>query len=233
MAKRERLGRITDTSLAERAKVLIREAIFEGRILPEERLTIERIADELGISRTPVREALKALESDGVVRLFPRRGAMVTAYTRDEIYDRYSISAGIEGFAGALACERQGPGLADLLRRDCDELAGLIAKTPLGTASVGPLIEANRVFHDRIMQASGSATSLRVLESLRMPLAYRVFHWQAQKNRDWSLQAHRQIAEAFAQRDPGEVRRLMEVHQLEARDYLIALHKESTAKAPQ
>src|SRR4051794_8198488 len=100
MAARRPLSRLTDTSLASRAKDLIRAAIFEGKIRPEERLTIERIADELGISRTPVREALKALESDGVIQLLPRRGAIVARFSRQEIFDRYTVRAMIEGYAG-------------------------------------------------------------------------------------------------------------------------------------
>ncbi len=71
--KSPKLGTISNQSLADQARDLIRQAIYEGKIGPEERLTIERLAADFGISRTPVREALKALETDGIVRMHPHR----------------------------------------------------------------------------------------------------------------------------------------------------------------
>ena len=71
------LSKLQSDSLADKARDMIRAAIFEGHIQPDERLTIEHIAAQLGISRTPVREALKALETDGIVKLLPNRGAIV------------------------------------------------------------------------------------------------------------------------------------------------------------
>ena len=103
MATRK-LGSISNQSLADQARDLIRRAIFEGEIQPEERITIERIAADFGISRTPVREALKALETDGIVRIHPHRGAVVQRFEAKELYDRYTVRALLEGFAAELAC---------------------------------------------------------------------------------------------------------------------------------
>jgi GntR family transcriptional regulator, vanillate catabolism transcriptional regulator len=224
MAKGRRFDRLGDMSLAEQAKQQIREAIFEGRIRAEERITIERIADELGISRTPVREALKALESDGVVRLIARRGAVISSFTKDEIFDRYSVRAMVEGYAGALACKRQPKSLAERLQRDCDSLERLIAQADPQALSVKALIENNTVFHDRILEASGSSTSVRILEGLRMPISYKVLFWKLSEHQARSLKWHRQIANAFEAEKPSQVRRLMEAHLLEARDYLLQIH---------
>ncbi len=224
MAERRSLSRLTDTSLASRAKELIRAAIFEGEIRPEERLTIERIADELGISRTPVREALKALESDGVVRLLPRRGAIVASFSKREIYDRYTMRAMIEGYVGAQACERQSKTLAKELQRDLDGLARLIDQATLDIDAARPLIEANATFHNRILKAADSVTSERLLEQLRMPVAYRVFIWQDKEERQRSLRWHRKIVQAFVDRRPEEACATMEQHLIEARDVLMAIH---------
>ena len=224
MVERRSLKRLTDTSLASRAKELIRAAIFEGEIRPEERLTIERIADELGISRTPVREALKALESDGVVRLLPRRGAIVASFSRREIYDRYTFRAMIEGYVGAQACERQSKTLAKELQSDLAQLTRLIKQAPSDIASARPLIEANATFHDRILKAADSSTSERLLEQLRMPVAYRVFIWQDKEERQRSLRWHGKIVKAFVDRNPEQARSAMEQHLTEARDVLIAIH---------
>jgi GntR family transcriptional regulator, vanillate catabolism transcriptional regulator len=218
-----RLGRISNQSLADQARELIRQAIFEGRIKPDERLTIERIAAEFGISRTPVREALKALESDGIVRLHPHRGAIVQRFDKDEILDRYAIRALLEGHAGELACRAGDPDLAADLERNCDRLAEVIAASqPDDLEAYRKLTTLNSEFHDRILDASGSATTLRLLETLQMPLAYRLYIWRMPERQLVSLDFHRRIAAAFRAGRPVQVRRLMEGHLRAARDFLVA-----------
>jgi DNA-binding GntR family transcriptional regulator len=218
-----KLGSITTHSLADQARDLIRQAIFEGKIKPEERLTIERIAAEFGISRTPVREALKALETDGIVRIHPHRGAIVQRFEKDELYDRYSVRAMLEGHAGELACKVDAEGIAADLEANCTQLEKAIAKARSDDLdSLRVLTELNSKFHNRILNASGSTTTLRLLEGLRMPLAYRLYIWRSPESQKSSLKFHRAIAKAFRARRPTEVRRLMEQHLLAARDFLVS-----------
>lgn len=222
--KSRTLGTISNQSLADQARDLIRQAIYEGKIQPEERLTIERIAAEFGISRTPVREALKALETDGIVRLHPHRGAVVQRFEKDELFDRYSVRALLEGHAGRLACEADGDGVAADLEANCDRLEKAIARTKTSDlAAIQVLVELNSQFHERILGASGSATTLRVLDSLRMPLAYRLYNWRSPERRKVCLDFHRAIAKAFRAGRAGEVKRLMESHLIEARDFLMSV----------
>jgi DNA-binding GntR family transcriptional regulator len=219
-----KLGSITTHSLADQARDLIRQAIFEGRIKPEERLTIERIAAEFGISRTPVREALKALETDGIVRIHPHRGAIVQRFEKDELYDRYSVRAMLEGHAGELACKADAEAIAADLDANCSQLEKAIAKARSDDLdSLRVLTELNSKFHNRILNASGSTTTLRLLEGLRMPLAYRLYIWRSPESQKTSLKFHRAIAKAFRARRPKEVRRLMEQHLREARDFLMSM----------
>ena len=219
----KKLGSITQQSLADQARDLIRDAIFEGRIKPEEKLTIERIAADFGISRTPVREALKALETDGIVRIHPHRGAIVQRFEKDEVYERYSVRALLEGYAGELACKADAAGVARDLEANCDRLKKAIATARTDDLdAVRVLVELNSHFHDRILGASGSATIVRVLEALRMPVGYRLNIWRSRERRKISLDFHRRIAAAFGAKQPKQVRRLMEEHLLEARDYLVA-----------
>ena len=124
----ERLAKIPTHSLADQARTLIRNAIFDGKIKPEERLTIERIASELGISRTPVREALKLLEADGIIRMLPNRGAVVQRFDKEELIERYSLRGLLEGYAAEMACRTQSATLAPLLEAQCAEMALAIAE---------------------------------------------------------------------------------------------------------
>lgn len=217
-----RLGRIAAQSLADRARELIRDAIFEGRIQPDERLTIERLAADFGISRTPVREALKALESDGIVRIHPHRGAIVQRFDKDEILDRYEIRAMLEGHAGELACRHDAPGVA----RDLDVLndrleRAIEAARDDDLQTFRTLTDINAQFHGRILAASGSRTTSRLLDSLAMPFAYRLYIWRVPERQRINLDHHRRVAEGFRRGDPSRVRELLEAHLREARDFLL------------
>src|SRR4029450_9960802 len=81
------------------ATELIRQAIIDGRLNPGQRLKEEELARELGISRTPVREALLMLQAEGLVGAGPNRGAPVRSHSAEDLYDLYKLRAVIEGYA--------------------------------------------------------------------------------------------------------------------------------------
>jgi GntR family transcriptional regulator, vanillate catabolism transcriptional regulator len=219
----KRLDTMQSSSLADRARDMIRSAIFDGRIAPDERLTIEHIAAELGISRTPVREALKALETDGIVKLLPNRGAIVQRYDKPEIQDRYTVRAVLEGLTGELACRNKAAVLTPLLQRNCEELEASIATTNLDDLhAVGKLVLLNSEFHSLILDASASPTAMRTLATLQMPMAYRVYTWRSRDRALVSLEFHKEIVSAFSRNDPKLVRKLMEDHICDARDFLVS-----------
>src|SRR5579864_9777932 len=88
------------------ATELIREAIIDGRLPPGQRLKEEELAQELGISRTPVREALLILQAEGLVTAVPNRGAVVRTYTESDLVDMYELRALLESFAAHQAAKR-------------------------------------------------------------------------------------------------------------------------------
>ncbi len=149
---------------------------------------------------------------------------MVQRFEKDELFDRYSIRALLEGYAGQLACEADAEGVAADLEANCDRLEKAIARTKTGDlAAIQLLVELNLQFHERILAAAGSATTQRVLDSLRMPFAYRLYNWRSPDRQKVSLDFHRGIARAFRAGKAKEVRRLMESHLLEARDFLMTV----------
>ena len=228
----ERFGKIPTHSLADQARVQIRNAIFEGKIKPEERLTIERIAGELGISRTPVREALKLLEADGIVRVLPNRGAVVQPFDKEELVERYSVRALLEGYATEMACRTPDAGLIADLEANCAEMATAIAELERIDASgppgerdleqIGKLLELNGQFHKRILAASNCMLVGRVLESLHMPLAYRLYQWRAPVRRKAVLDYHLAIVAAMRAGKAKRARKLIEDHIADVRDFLIS-----------
>lgn len=216
------LSKLHSDSLADKAREMIRAAIFDGHIQPDERLTIEHIAAQLGISRTPVREALKALETDGIVKLLPNRGAIVQSFTRDDLADRFRVRAALEGLAGELACRNDGKRLGALLAANQKQLADCIRDAvPNDLQAASVMVKLNGEFHDAILSSSGSEVTARLLEALRMPMAYRIYHWRSPERQAVQLKFHALIVDAFKQDNPQEVRRLLEEHILDGRDFIL------------
>lgn len=223
---------LKDVSLADQVHELIRGAILEGALKPDERFTIEEMAARLGISRTPVREALKALQGDGMVHLLPHRGAMVAHYAHDEIHNRYVIAAMLEGYAAELAARNEPEALAAKLDANCAALEQSCNSVDGGSPDdVRKLTELNREFHNLIREASGSPTLLRLLASLRQPTSYTLHYWSDADCREVSMAIHRKIAAAFRNRDVAAARALVEQHLLDA-DKRIMRHFVEVGETP-
>ena len=94
-----------DTRLVDEVYERLRDAIASGRLPPETRLFQEQLASSLGVSRTPLREALLRLEREGYLYTLPRRGMFVRSLTVDQIIDLYQLREALEPFAARLACE--------------------------------------------------------------------------------------------------------------------------------
>jgi len=209
-------------SMADKARKMIRDAIFEGTIQPDERLKIEHLAAQLGISRTPVREALKALETDGIVKLLPNRGAIVQSYSRTEWADRFQVRAVLEGLSGELACRNKGRQLGMELAAIQEKLVEVMKEAQPGDlVAAGKLVALNSAFHEAIHEASGSETTNRMLETLRMPMAYRVYQWRSVERQQAHSDFHFKIIQALLAEDPAEVRRMMESHIMEGRAFVL------------
>jgi DNA-binding GntR family transcriptional regulator len=163
------------------ATELIREAILDGRLGPGRRLKEEELARELGISRTPVREALLLLQAEGLVDAAPNRGAMVREHTADDLDDLYQLRALLEGSAARRATARIGPGDLALLRESCDRFDRLGAETE---ADLRELVRENLLFHNTILEAAGSArlTTL-VRRVIVLPLVYKSYIWYSPDQR--------------------------------------------------
>lgn len=215
-------------SLADQARESIRTAILDGIFAPEQRVTIEQISAELGISRTPIREALKALEGDGLVQMLPYRGAIVSKFAREELDHRYSVRAMLEGYAAELACVADAEGMAKVLRRNVDR-AAQIAKKTVRSPEVAKLVALNQEFHGAIREGAHSPTVSRILDQLRNPVAFSLHYWSNPELRESSIAIHSEIADAFTAADPALARALAERHMLESRDIVLAREAERPA----
>ncbi len=203
--------------MADRAKDRIRAAILEGKLRTGEKSTIDQLAAEFGISRTPVREALKALELDHMVRLVPRQGAIVEPLAWREIEHRYVIRAMLEGYAAELACENADEKTLEALEQNCARLAKLLADSRSDTpARLRTILELNHEFHHLLWTAADSPTLMRIIESLRLPGSFSENFFTIHEYREVVMIHHREISAALRARDRKLARKLTERHLLAA-----------------
>jgi DNA-binding GntR family transcriptional regulator len=139
----------------------IRAAILAGRFKPGEWLRQEHIAQELGVSQMPVREALKELVAEGLIEHLPYRGVRVVEFTPDDIIDLYSHRAFLEGIAARAAAQ-------NITEQELQELRGLLEgmRTSLGPAHLAQYRLYNRRFHELIFKASRRQYLIRTLTQM-------------------------------------------------------------------
>jgi DNA-binding GntR family transcriptional regulator len=139
-------------SLQEKVYDHLKGAILAGEIRPGERLLEVRLAASLGVSRVPVREAIRKLERDGLVVAFPRRGVYASSLSPRDVDEVYAVRAVLEGLAARLAAEQRGE--AHLARLDAI-VAEMGAQAERGDSA--GLFATGRDFHQVVLEAAGSA----------------------------------------------------------------------------
>jgi DNA-binding GntR family transcriptional regulator len=212
---------------AEAAR-LIREGIVGGRLRPGQRLKEEHLAAELGLSRTPVREALVLLSAEGLLDMQPNRGATVRHYTPEEIRDVYGLRAVLEGYAARLAAQRVTPERVEALEESCDRFEVLCRGE-----DVPALIAENGLFHDAILDSAGVDQLVGMVRSVvELPLVYKSFLWYSPEQRQMSTHYHRQILKGLRARDSERAELAMKEHVFEARDFLVVKLEEAGAGEP-
>jgi len=205
------------------ATELIRQAIIDGRLNPGQRLKEEELARELGISRTPVREALLMLHAEGLVDAAPNRGATVRSHSAEDLDDLYKLRAVLEGYATGRAAVRLTDEAIAGLRESCERFNGLLDDG----AEMGELVKENLVFHQTILEGAGSARlTTMVRQVIELPLVYRSYVWYSPEQQRISGHYHSQITRALEARDAERAELIMKEHIFEARDLLLAHWRE-------
>lgn len=200
-------------SLSDRVRDRLRAAILEGELKPGDKINIEKVAGAFGISRTPIREGLKALETEGLVQIHPNRGAIVAPMVWAEIHHRYRMRGLLEGYAAELACAQSDKELIGSLKENCAAVKRLNeAAGDNNITDVMSLGRLNRDFHRIIWAASGSFTLLRFLEALDLPQSFNESFYDAENARDIVCRHHDEIMGAFLEGDAHKAGALMTKH---------------------
>jgi DNA-binding GntR family transcriptional regulator len=172
-------------SLSKVVSEKIRGQILAGRLKPGERLIEDRLSAELGVSRVPVREALRGLSMEGLVRLEPNRGASVTEVTPQLLAELVEVRTLLEALNARLAARRHDPEIVALLQ---DTLRRGNEAAQSGTAD--QLAQLNAEFHDRLAEASRNSVLSDIMRSLRerTGLAFSI-NGRARAREDWKEHA--------------------------------------------
>ncbi|HWP98186.1 MAG TPA: GntR family transcriptional regulator [Syntrophomonadaceae bacterium] len=186
----------------------IREAIISGTLKPRERLMEIQLAEELGVSRTPIREALRKLELEGFIVMVPRKGAYVADFSFKDIADVFEIRAALESLAAGLAAERITDEELENMERLLAEKAEAIVRNDMDK-----LIEVDTKFHEAIYQASRNKRLWTIINNLREQIQRcRTTSLAVPGRREESLEEHRVIVEAIQSRDPQLSRQVAQDH---------------------
>jgi DNA-binding GntR family transcriptional regulator len=209
------------------ATELIRQAIIDGRLPPGRRLKEEVLARELGISRTPVREALLMLQAEGLVDAAPNRGAAVRAHSVEDLDDLYQLRALLEGYSTRRAASRLPDEAIRTLHESCERFDALLDDG----ADMSELVKENLVFHQTILESSGSARLVAMVRQvIELPLVYRSYVWYSPAQQRISAHYHHQITRALEARDAERAELVMKEHIFEARDLLLSHWRELEAE---
>ena len=224
--------------LVDRLAGEIQSKVLSGAVPVGSRLRQEALAEEFGVSRTPVREALRQLQASGLVELLPNRGAIVRGPSAREIREAYEIRAELEGLAAELAAERISDRdlhrLQEAQRLFQDAVETLIArraKQPAPWRDESLWVQANDLFHQAILDASGNVRLADTIADLHRSFP-RNLTWgplsQSSRLLEENVKQHEAVLSAIERRDPAEARRSMVEHVRSAGE-LVTLHFEQAA----
>jgi DNA-binding GntR family transcriptional regulator len=187
-------------TLREKILESIRDAILKGSLKPGERVSEPELAERFGISRTPIREAFRQLESEGYLVVIPRKGAVVASLSERDVEEFYSIKSILEGYAARMAAERMAP-------RDIERLVAINEKLEQIAAAgdIKTFFRVHNEFHELFIKAAGNDKLGELINQLVLKFNRLRLASLAQPGRmEISVQEHRKIIEAFRNHD-GEL----------------------------
>lgn len=186
----------------------LRRAILKGELEPGERLMEIALANKLGVSRTPIREAIRKLELEGLVIMIPRKGAEVARITEKDLKDVLEVRTSLEKLAIELACDRITEEEIKDLQDTCQAFRNSLTSDDLTT-----IAEKDVAFHDVIFGATKNARLIQILNNLREQMyRYRLEYLKDTESHQRLVAEHQEILEAVMRRDKAEAVRLVQEH---------------------
>ena len=186
----------------------LRQAILTGEMKPGERLLEIHLANKLGVSRTPIREAIRMLELEGLVIMVPRRVAQVAQITEKSMSDVLEVRCALDELAVELACER----ISEEEKRELEDACGEFEKATV-TKQVHVIAKADVEFHDIIFKAAGNPRLTQMINNLAEQMyRYRFEYIKDETQHQMLIEEHRRICESISNRDVAAAKEAIRVH---------------------
>ena len=204
----EAIAPIARRPLHEQAVDRLRDLIVRGELRPGERLNERLLCEQLGISRTPLREAIKFLASEGLVDLLPHRGAVVTALDTERLAHTLQVMGALEGLAGELACRHASKERIAEIRALHEEMLEMYERKDLAG-----YFRFNQAIHLAIVEASGNPVLANAYRQLNANARRARYMANLSKERwDAAVREHEDMLAALEKRDVRALQRLLRDH---------------------
>ena len=186
----------------------LRQAILKGELAPGERLMEIQLAEKLGVSRTPIREAIRKLELEGLVLMIPRKGAEVAKISEKSLKDVLEVRRSLEELAIELACQRMTDTDLQELERKQKKFCEAISR-----GSAMDIAESDESYHDVIYNCTRNTRLVQILNNLREQMyRYRLEYIKDEAKRGILVHEHEEILQAIRIRDLIRAKTLMKEH---------------------
>lgn len=186
----------------------LRQAILTGELKPGERLMEIHLANKLGVSRTPIREAIRKLELEGLVTMIPRRGAEVAQITEKSMNDVLEVRRALDALCAELACERITEEETEQLHRACEAF-----EVAVKTRDLKKIARADVQLHDIIVQATGNQRLVQLINNLSEQMyRYRFEYIKDASQHQRLIEEHRIIYESIVKKDRETASQAARVH---------------------
>ncbi len=186
----------------------LRQAILKGEIEPGEHLMETKLAEKLGVSRTPIREAIRKLELEGLVTMIPRKGAEVAQITEKNLRDVLEVRRALEVLAVRIACDK-------ITAEQLEELeaAAKVFEATLSSKDVTAIAEADVEFHDVIFKATDNQRLLQIISNLREQMyRFRVEYLKKEDFHARLVEEHNEIINAVKHHDKAAAEQYVKAH---------------------
>ena len=201
----------------------LRKAILIGELKPGERLMEIHLANQLGVSRTPIREAIRKLELEGLVIMIPRRGAVVAQITEKSLKDVLEVRRALDALCAELACDRITEDEKLKLQRACNSFEAATA-----AGDVTNIAQADVALHDIIVEATDNQRLIRLINNLSEQMyRYRFEYIKDESQHNRLVEEHKMIYESIVAGDRKRAAEAAKIHiDNQEKSIIRQIHKE-------
>ncbi len=208
MAKDFSLDAASYLPLRDEVFFTLRDRILKGELSPGDRLMEIPLAEKLGVSRTPVREAIRLLEREGLAITIPRRGAQVARMTEKDLSDVLEVREALDELAAEKACKNMNDEIIEKLSAAMDEF-----KRAARSDDIKVIVEADEAFHHIIYEAADNPRLLSIVDNLKEQMyRFRFEYIRGEESYDTLISEHLSIIEGLKKKDVDFVKKMMHTH---------------------